>query len=340
MAKITDIHIEELAKDLAERTNRNQQPALILGSRAGGLFRSNEFYEDMRGYSMRNFAELSLREQFSEAFDILGKAGMWHTELSHLIRQALQSQHFTIGDDCLARLMQGKRFKIILTNNMDDLIESALSALGMREHHEYQVFVPERHNIEDILYSGNLFTSKVIKICGELQTAAHNIEKHLFHARSSSHLQHLLREMHIKEVLVVGLDLAWDGGIFHALPAQATTIWLVNEDEVVREAIVSRYPQAEQIRCIIGSEGEYEQFFRLLYWYINPGVPFSHEKIANMQHQLSEINHGVHKEMNEMHQTIASIEEEMKEMRQELRLLREAIQNLTDRLGDKRQPQA
>jgi hypothetical protein len=340
MVKITDIHIEELAKDLAERSNKNQQPALILGSRAGGLFRSNEFYEDMRVYSMRNFAELSLREQFSEAFNILGKAGMWHTELRHLITQALQSQHFTIADDCLARLMKEKHFKVIFSNNMDDLLESAFSALGMREHHEYLVFVPERHSIEDILYSGNLFTSKVIKICGELQTAAHNIEKHLFHADSGGHLQNLLYEMHIKEVLIVGLDPVWDAGIFSALPARATTIWLVNEDEVVKEAIVNRYQQAEQIRYIIGSEGEYEQFFRLLYWYINPGTLFSHEKIADMHHQLSEINHGMHKELNEMRQNIASIQEEMKEMRRELGLLRETIQELTDHLGNKRQPLA
>src|SRR5579859_7028723 len=117
--EVSKIQIAEIARELEERKNENRRPVLILGSRAGGLFRSQYFNETMLKYSMRNFADLTLREQFSQCYDILDKETMARTDLKIIITKALENLNFAIADDCLAELVKQGLFEFIFTNNVD-----------------------------------------------------------------------------------------------------------------------------------------------------------------------------------------------------------------------------
>src|SRR5579859_3440798 len=163
------IEIADIAKELEERKNENQRPVLILGSRAGGLFRSQYFYENMLRYSLRNFADLTPREQFSQCYEILDKEAMSRTDLRIIINTALENLNFTIADDCLAELVKQRLFEFIFTNNVDDLLENAFAGSRMKEAHDFVVFFPERHSSGDILHHEKLYACKLIKMCGELQ---------------------------------------------------------------------------------------------------------------------------------------------------------------------------
>ena len=44
---------------------------LLLGSRAGGLFRSKDFFATLKEYSMRSFDLLSREGQFAESYKVL-----------------------------------------------------------------------------------------------------------------------------------------------------------------------------------------------------------------------------------------------------------------------------
>ena len=63
--------IQEMANLLEIRKNSHQHTALLLGARAGQLFRSVRFYEELQFFSNRNFHRLSRIKQFKECYTIL-----------------------------------------------------------------------------------------------------------------------------------------------------------------------------------------------------------------------------------------------------------------------------
>ena len=68
---VSSIDITELAGILEDRKSNSQRIAVIIGSRAGALFHSEEFYDELKAYSTRNFADMDERSRFYECYSIL-----------------------------------------------------------------------------------------------------------------------------------------------------------------------------------------------------------------------------------------------------------------------------
>jgi hypothetical protein len=283
--EVARIDVAELARDLEARKNDNQRATLILGSRAGGLFRSDYFYDTMKQFSMRDFGNLSPREQFSECYSVLNKGQMSKTDIEVIIGNALHGLRYLTADECVAELAQQGLFKDVFSTNVDDFLEGAFSSIGMKESHDFVTFFPERYpNVENIVYHVKRTACKIIKLYGDLSTLAFNFARHQVHTESSIIMKSLLGKMLTKEVLVIGLDPVWDEGVLVAFPSHVKTIWLVNEDESVKDILLSQNLGVERIRFVAGGEGSYERFLMSLYWHINKGIPRNFEQILNIAH--------------------------------------------------------
>jgi hypothetical protein len=105
----------------------------------------------------------------------------------------------------------------------------------------------------------------------------------------------LLEKLHIRELLIVGIDLAWDQPILSALPSHLDTIWFINEDHHIKETFIEKCGNIKNFRYLTGSKSDYERFFRLLYWNINHSITESHKLIeevkSNMYNLRIELNH-------------------------------------------------
>ena len=69
--KVSLIDVTELSEILEDKKINSQRIAVIVGSRAGALFRSEEFYDELEPYSTRTFADMDERDRFSECYSIL-----------------------------------------------------------------------------------------------------------------------------------------------------------------------------------------------------------------------------------------------------------------------------
>src|SRR5579859_6718111 len=142
--KIVKVDIAEIAHALKIRKNNNQSMVLFLGSRAGALFRSQSFYDTMRGYSVRNFDALSRQEQFVECYKLLQQDGFGDREIHAILTQSLREMAVIEVNICLAELVKLDIFDIIVSTNIDTCLEDAFKETGMKEQHDFDIIIPER----------------------------------------------------------------------------------------------------------------------------------------------------------------------------------------------------
>src|SRR2546422_3487835 len=143
----------EIATLLEFRKKHNQRTVLFLGSRAGGLFRSQQFYDTMWQFSKRDFAELSRFEQFSECYKILQEERFSERDRFSILSSSLRGVGTIDADVCLAELVKDGVFDVVISTNIDDLAEQAFIQVGMRELEDFQVLIPRRGTDLGIIHS-------------------------------------------------------------------------------------------------------------------------------------------------------------------------------------------
>src|SRR5579859_3052329 len=263
------IDITELAELLEDRKNNNQKFALILGSRTGALFRSQNFAEEMAPYSTRSFVDMNERDRFSECYTSLqaAKKQMSSSDLEILLHQQIRNINFSMADDCLAELVEQKVFKLILSANADELIYDAFTTLGLKEKQDFVDFDLGRQSstVDQIISHEKISACKIIKFYNDVDAFVHSLDKPQMQAEICQSVKKLLERMWIKEVLLLGIDPIWDNLLLSALPARIKTIWFVNEDEQVKETFRSTYEGVEHFQFITGGQGGYEKFLKALY---------------------------------------------------------------------------
>ncbi len=325
------IDITELAGLLEDRKNNDQRFALILGSRTGALFRSQSFAEEMAPHSTstRSFVDMNPRERFSECYTLLrtAKKQIDRRDLEILLNQKIRNVDFSMADDCLAELVEQKVFKLILSANPDELLYDAFTTLGLKEKHDFVNFDLGRLSITDtvdeIIFHEKISACKMIKFYHDVDMFVHSLDKPHMQEEISLCVKNLLDRMRIKEVLVVGIDLAWDGLILSALPTRVKTVWFVNEDEQVKDAVHATYEGIEQFKFLIGGQGGYEKFLKALYWQINPGIPpRRYELTSRLQNQL----HVMQRDLTSIRDGFKHLHEDVKRMQHQITRLSHRVE--------------
>lgn len=296
--------IEEMAKLLKIRKNSQHPTVLLLGARAGRLFRSEQFYEALQFFSNVNFHGLPRIKQFKECYTILtsGKFSEW--DLYSILQAPLKDIGAINADICLASLIKHKYFDEIISTNIDDVLEGALDQTEMRQGRDYEVM----RIGPDTAYHERSHSCRIIKPFGDLVTRDYTIKgraSRLEHAKSRTFLQSLLE----KDLLIVGIDPTWDRDILRFIPVEPndSSIWFVSEQEdIIQESsFLSDNLSARCNKTILGYEGSYSSF-----------IP----KIHNYLHgsKLTDLTTGLHAVMEQLIR-LASVQSAMSDQLQALR---------------------
>ncbi|HWS84981.1 MAG TPA: hypothetical protein VN207_12075 [Ktedonobacteraceae bacterium] len=293
---VSRIGIAELAEMLEDRKNNDQNFALILGSRTGALFRSQQFAEEMALYntSAHSFVDSEERDHFSRYYSLLKieKKQRSSNDLKHSLNQKIRNIPFSPADECLAALVKQGIFRTVLYCNPDDILYEAFTALELKKREEYAEFdidlLAMTEDFGRVVYAGNRRTCKVINLYNDIDAFVYSLDKPQEQQERGLYVRKLLDHMSIKEVLIMGIDLQWDDIILDALPSRVKTVWFVNEDEQVKETFRSKYKKIEQFMFITGKHAEYEKILKTLHFQINPGIlPRRYEMTSELRHQLN-----------------------------------------------------
>ncbi len=302
------IDVPTLVQMLQDKKNNNQKTVLILGSRAGALYRSLGLYEWLEQSSKRDFTGMSQRERFSECYNVLrqlkAEKGTSSRDIKSGLIHALEKVNFSEEEDCLIELVQQGLFQIILYNNADDLLYDAFIGSGLKEQHDF-VDCPLEHlpieeamqeNLDRIAYENKQNACKLVRAYKDIDAFVYELDKPKAQEAGSRYLRNLLLKLRAKEALIVGLDAQWDHTLLSALPPQIKTVWFVNEDEPMKDMFLMHNQQIDQFYYVVGGHGEYKIFTRALYFQMNQGLPrgyaFTRELISqqhSMQHALLEL---------------------------------------------------
>ncbi len=170
--------IKEIADLLEMRKQNNHRTVLLLGSRAGYLFRSEHFLETLQKFSHPSFSNLSLLEQFSECYSILTKTPFSETEIHAILRTSLQDLGMIQEDTYLAHLIRNNHFDEIITTNLDDGLEQSLVRAGMKEHRDFEIFTatPTRE-----FFHEKSLSCRIIKGFGEFSLRVYTVKGRRLH---------------------------------------------------------------------------------------------------------------------------------------------------------------
>jgi hypothetical protein len=246
--------IEELAKLLKLRKGNGQPTVLLLGARAGELFRNRYFYESLRGFSHRDFNNLSRIEQFCECYTILTKNPFSETDIHSILRASLRDLAITKTDAYLAELVKQGYFDEIISTNIDDVLERSFLQADMQEHKDFEVTIPVRETLHE-----RSLPHRIFKIYGDFGSRMYIIKERLSHLDKNQEIKSALQRILARDVIIVGVDHYWDEDIFRTIPSQSGTIFFINEDEQAVNHSIFKERKAHYIR------GSYEDFMRELY---------------------------------------------------------------------------
>lgn len=277
--KPTKIDAAKIATLLEARKRNHHRTVLLLGARAGGLFRNQEFSSMIQTFGSSDFNNLSKLDQFGKCYHILLNPGNFSDgDLHSILRKALQNTSVTASDLYLADLIKQNLFDTVITTNIDDLLEQALSILGLQKSLDFGLFIPMQGSNKLFEYSEGQIPFRIFKAFGDFGLVKYNIAQRDTQIDSHDDLKSHL-ERHLKrDVLVIGLDPQWDGDIIGAFPPRtknSNTFWYVNEEEHNDHPNLSRAWKGGSMQYITGEDGSYDNFLKALYNHLRKKMPSS-----------------------------------------------------------------
>lgn len=309
--------IATLVNWLGMRKKINNPAVLFLGARAGGLFRSQELYNILRPFSKRTLSELPRTHQFEECYKVLSQGQFSERELDSILTESLHDIAFTDADVCLAEMVKQGLFSIIISSNIDDLLEDSFAQVEMREPFDYDVFTPEHMNVEESPYHERIPPCKVIKVFGALSSKKYRILERGVHLDGNHNLKNRLEAYLARDVLVVGLDPTWDEEILRMFPTQGDFLWLVGEEELITHTTISRIVRTRQTKHLVGSE--HHEIWKAIYWHLHGEMPINFQLIRSINLQLQTLN-----------RDLQLLKKDMTDMRSDLQKLLTQVQMMRD----------
>lgn len=259
------LNVSHMAKILGLRRQQGRDTVLVLGSRAGGLYRNREFYETLKLFGDPSFSSLPRIKQFGQCYRILTRRKNVFdlSDIDGILTHALKELDITDADIRLAELVKSGLFGIIVTTNIDTILEESLKSLKMQEMHDFEVFrLYDGANRNQFHFEKNI-PCKIIKVFGELHTQ-YSARRGGYLNRNPS-IKAMLEDFLEQDVMIIGLDPVWDEEIHQAFRLQGKSFWFINEEEPEEYTLLSQIEDARNARYFLGPSADYTHFTRLLY---------------------------------------------------------------------------
>jgi hypothetical protein len=299
----SSVGVPELAQLLIARKKEGKRTLLFLGSRTGGLFGNQAFYNGMQGYSLRNFSKLSEIEKFHECYHILdetliGKDDGYEPEkrklledyLTYWFEKAVKQEE----DSYVAKLVKLGFFDVVTSTNIDTLLEDNFGIEGMKQIDDYKII-----NVLDVRDDIRIIEAPpctIIKVFGTLASGRYKTMTRQISESEDQRLRSLLNKISERDMLAVGYDPLWDKQVEEPLLLIKGELWYINEELPERSSLIKDTLEKRQGKYVVGLDSG--RFFRELYSAIsekNEEKKVSYrslvQKISAIFHQISSILH-------------------------------------------------
>src|SRR5436309_8344862 len=297
--------IADMAYLLKSRKDNRNPTVLFVGARAGGLFRSRELYNLGQLYTNRpSFRRLPLSEQFSECFKVLMSDRLGEADRHNLLIDSLRNQSFSPADVALASLVKEGVFDIIISTNIDGLLQEAFNSVNLRPGLDYQVRIPQRffYSESESIFTGSKPT--LIKVFGDL--AAHQYRTKPSYLRDYRDLRRDLGSYLRRDILLIGFDPTWDQEIDDILPSDGGSVCYVDKELPAETSRLSRILKNRNGSKLLNIT--YDLFLQKLYNYLREEVPSSDGLVQAMSSQIQEVSE-LFKQIQEIRRQVDQIQE-------------------------------
>jgi hypothetical protein len=260
MSDSTAFDIPYISRVLNTRKAAGRGTVLVLGSRTGGLFRSKYLYETLKPYGKPSQQTLSQMQQFAECYRLLASnVNISTTDIDTILRRALREMQMSKADISLAELIKQGLFDLIITTNMDSILEDSLKFVGMKELYDFEVFRSASGTRKAL--TSNV-RCRIVKVFGDLSTRQYTVRRGGYFSQNQE-LRSFLEEVLARDVMVIGLDPLWDAELSWALPLQGDVFWYINEE--APEDRVAQIGNARFSLYFTGENAAYAHFLPVLY---------------------------------------------------------------------------
>ncbi|QBD79925.1 hypothetical protein EPA93_29665 [Ktedonosporobacter rubrisoli] len=324
--KETDI--TGIADMLGARRSGNKRTVLILGAHAGAFFENMGLYEHVSKYSMRSFERLSVLEKFEECFKIL-RDRFNESDVDTLLRVAVKDEKSLVAreeDDCVAELVKEGYFELIISTNIDTILEGALRQAKMQEPYDYSVFNVGRDSGSPAMRTRPKY-GLLLKLFGDLGSRQYTLIKEEFDLATDRELKDYLEEVLCGDVLIVGYDPVWDEPLERAISIseRSRDIIFVGEDLPPISSNMIKALQRRKGSYLVGRDGSYATFMRKLHRQILNRLPISYEAMSKIGNRLRNIEGKVQK-LEEQIEVLKEQNEALKEGQTEILRMLNAMQ--------------
>lgn len=264
---LKEFTITDMVRSLNLRKQIRTSTVLILGSRTGGLFRSQHLYTLLEPHADSTFSTLPKLKQFAECYRLLTRRqspGFSSNETYGIVTNALNTINITNADKYLADLVRAGVFDTIITTNVDTLIEDALVARKWKNTRDFEVLsLPSTDHCK--LDYQQRTPCRIIYIFGQVASRAYKIQERPGFLRQQPQWINLLSDLFSRNVMAVGLDPVWDNEIYQAFPFIGGSPWFINEETLSEDSGLYHMVDARNGRTFTGENANYERFMELLH---------------------------------------------------------------------------
>ena len=233
---------------------------LFLGARAGGLFGNENFYQLMKDYSLVSFDDKTDREKFEECYKVLNDQIFDEKSVGKIFIMALRALYYREDDEHLVSLIEAGMFDVIITTNIDDLLEEAALSRGLKAPQDYEVFTYSTQNIAKRMQSKPPKYCRIIKVFGD-------VKSHYKAVGKDFDLEQPLKDALVSQlqgdVLLVGYDPLWDKPMEQIFPETGGQLWYVNEEPP--NTYLAQLLNKRDGRYLEAQWGSYARFWKILF---------------------------------------------------------------------------
>jgi hypothetical protein len=261
--------LSELAKLMRAKHDEGDPPYVLFVGTAASLSSGCSAFSDV-------VKDIAGSDDPADLFDLLDRRP--HGDRAALLGKHLRGCSPSSGYRHLAELVKAGYFDVILTTNVDSLLETALLDAGLRPGRDYVCIISGRDQDEEItrLIKQRKPRVKILKLHGDLELAILPItpaETFQFPSQVSD----VLREYLNRDVLIVSYG-PWDSNdVNHCLELSRHSMWHVASDRpdpnsFIYHALVARNATRN---IIFGEEGQFDRVLEVLRAELIDGPPAS-----------------------------------------------------------------
>jgi len=200
-----------------------------------------------------------------------------------------------MASDCLVELVKAEYFDIIISTNIDVLLEDTFIREEMSEPHDYRVFIHELDSLgpnEHIVRSEPKYCT-LVKAFGDLVSRKYRTVSIEFNLDADQRLKQFLESTLTRDILVIGYDPVWDQPLDRAFPTQGGDFWYVNEEQPSETSLISQAMRRRRGRYLVGWQGSYSKFVNARHSQILKRRPLNSDFVRKVSTQLQKIDHGM-----------------------------------------------